>query len=274
MSKLSFSINTCSLNFFLVLVLCVAFTLVSIMSLLATPLTSHPLSMSWRFSSHTFLRGQEARNQKEDTLDLEGVLRQTAMPDKTVIITTLNQAWATSNTMIDLFLESFSLGVNTTKFLNHLLIITLDQKSYDRCVNIHSHCFQLRTAGVDFSGEKLFMTPDYLNMMWRRIDLLRQILEEGYSFVFSDADIMWFRDPFPHISPEADIQIACDRYLGYPKSLRNRANGGFLYARANKRTIDFYKYWYMAKEASANRRMISKRWSLCMQTAAMDCRAS
>ncbi|MCO5575917.1 hypothetical protein L7F22_029724 [Adiantum nelumboides] len=186
MSKLSFSINTCSLNFFLVLVLCVAFTLVSIMSLLATPLTSHPLSMSWRFSTHTFLRGQEARNQKEDTLDLERVLRQTAMPDKTVIITTLNQAWATRNTMIDLFLESFSLGVNTTKFLNHLLIIALDQKSYDRCVNIHSHCFQLRTAGVDFSGEKLFMTPDYLNMMWRRIDLLRQILEEGYSFVFSN----------------------------------------------------------------------------------------
>ncbi|MCO5575918.1 hypothetical protein L7F22_029725 [Adiantum nelumboides] len=59
---------------------------------------------------------------------------------------------------------------------------------------------------------------------------------------------MWFRDPFPHISPEADVQIACDRYLGYPKSLRNRANGGFLYARASKRTIDFYKYWYMAKE--------------------------
>ncbi|KAI5059356.1 hypothetical protein GOP47_0025675 [Adiantum capillus-veneris] len=246
--KLAFLMGICSLKFFVVSVLSVAFTLLSIMSLLATPLTSHPLSMSWRFSSPSFLKGQQSQNQKGDTLDLQRVLRQTAMPDKTVIITTLNQAWATRNTMIDLFLESFSLGINTTKFLNHLLIVALDQQSYDRCVGIHSHCFQLRTVGVDFSGEKSFMTPDYLNLMWRRIDFLRQILEEGYSFVFSDADIMWFRDPFPYISPDADVQIACDHYLGYPKSLRNRANGGFLYARANKRTINFYKYWYMAKE--------------------------
>lgn len=59
---------------------------------------------------------------------------------------------------------------------------------------------------------------------------------------------MWFRDPFPYISPDADFQIACDYYLGYSKSLKNRANGGFMYARANKRTIEFYKYWYRARE--------------------------
>ncbi|KAH7306585.1 hypothetical protein KP509_22G020600 [Ceratopteris richardii] len=170
------------------------------------------------------------------------------MPDKTVIITTLNEAWATRNTMIDLFLESFGLGINTTRFLDHLLIVALDQNSYDRCISIHSHCFELKTDGVDFSGEKIFNSPDYLRMMWRRIDFLRQVLEEGYSFLFSDADIMWFRDPFPYISPDADIQVACDKYLGQPNSLRNRANGGFLFARANKRTINFYKYWYLAKE--------------------------
>jgi hypothetical protein len=107
------------------------------------------------------------------------------MPNKTVIITTLNEAWATQNAMIDLFLESFRCGNGTERFLRNLIIVALDQKAYDRCVTIHPHCLQLRTEGVDFSGEKLFMTSDYLRMMWRRIEFLRQVLEEGYSFVFS-----------------------------------------------------------------------------------------
>eukprot|EP00250_Pteridium_aquilinum_P018795 c24208_g4_i1 orf=401-1516(-) len=246
----SMMISTCSLKLVVVGFLCVGFTLLSVTSMLASPLNSHPLSVStfsWRFY-HRFNKEQQAQRQKGGSLDLERVLRETAMPDKTVIITTLNQAWATQNTMIDLYLESFRLGENTTRFLNHLLIVALDQKSYERCVSIHSHCFELRTDGVDFSGEKLFMSLDYLSMMWRRVDFLRQVLEEGYSFVFSDADIMWFRDPFLYISSDSDVQVACDAYLGYSKSLKNKANGGFIYARANKRSINFYKYWYMARE--------------------------
>jgi hypothetical protein len=43
----------------------------------------------------------------------------------------------------------------------------------------------LHTYGVDFSGEKGFMTQDYLKMMWRRIKFLRSVLEMGYNFIFS-----------------------------------------------------------------------------------------
>lgn len=63
-----------------------------------------------------------------------------------------------------------------------------------------------------------------------------------------DADIMWFRDPFPHFDKHADFQIACDSYTGIPGDLENSPNGGFVYARSNNRTIDFYKYWYMSRE--------------------------
>ena len=63
-----------------------------------------------------------------------------------------------------------------------------------------------------------------------------------------DADIMWFRDPFPRFDKHADFQIACDSYTGIPGDLQNSPNGGFLYARSNNRTIDFYKYWYMSRE--------------------------
>ncbi|KAI5059351.1 hypothetical protein GOP47_0025670 [Adiantum capillus-veneris] len=181
-----------------------------------------------------------------ETSDLQEILRKTAMPDNMVIITTLNEAWETPNSMIDLFLQSFT----TTSLLNHLLIVALDNKSYERCLGIHSHCFHLKTDGVDFSRtEKLFMTPDYLTMMWTRIDFLQQVLEKGFSFIFSDADILWFRDPFQYLSADVDFQVACDFYVGDPSSLENAVNTGFVFARANNKTISLYKYWYMAREA-------------------------
>ncbi|TKY44903.1 hypothetical protein E2542_SST31186 [Spatholobus suberectus] len=48
---------------------------------------------------------------------LESVLRNAAMkPNKTVIITTLNDAWAEPGSIFDLFLESFRLGEETQSF--------------------------------------------------------------------------------------------------------------------------------------------------------------
>lgn len=107
------------------------------------------------------------------------------MKDNTVILTTLNEAWAAPNSVIDLFLESFRIGERTRWLLNHLVIVSLDQKAFSRCMVLHFHCFALVTEGVDFSREAYFMTPDYLRMMWRRIDFLRSVLEMGYNFVFT-----------------------------------------------------------------------------------------
>eukprot|EP01018_Ginkgo_biloba_P036010 Gb_34748 [translate_table: standard] len=186
--------------------------------------------------------------QNTEDAKLERILSKAAMPDKTVILTTLNRAWATPNSMIDLFLESFRIGDGISSFMDHLVIVALDQKAYDRCLSIHVHCFVLKTEGVDFSGEKFFMTDDYLKMMWRRISFLGTVLEMGYNFVFTDADIMWFRDPFQHFARDADFQIACDHFTGSPLNLDNRPNGGFNYVKSNNRTIEFYKYWYMSRE--------------------------
>ncbi|KAE8076447.1 hypothetical protein FH972_015096 [Carpinus fangiana] len=160
---------------------------------------------------------------------LEKVLKDAAMGDGTVILTTLNEAWAAPNSVIDLFLESFRLGDGTLRLLNHLVIIALDQKAFARCLVVHTHCFSLVSEGVDFHREAYFMTPDYLKMMWRRIDFLRSVLEMGYNFVFTDADVMWFRDPFPQFYLDADFQIACDHFIGSSDDVQNRPNGGFNY---------------------------------------------
>ncbi|KAI4329770.1 hypothetical protein MLD38_028118 [Melastoma candidum] len=80
------------------------------------------------------------------------------------------------------------------------------------------------------SSRAKFMATDYLHMMWHRIDLLRLILQMGYSFVFTDTDIMWLRDPFPRFCADADFQIACDFFNGNPTDKENHPNGGFNYA--------------------------------------------
>ncbi|KAK9670044.1 hypothetical protein RND81_13G173100 [Saponaria officinalis] len=179
---------------------------------------------------------------------LERVLKNAATKDDTVIITTLNEAWAAPNSIIDLFLESFRIGNHTRELLNHLVIVALDDKAFRRCLSLHPHCFALVTEGVDFSEEAYFMTPDYVKMMWRRIDFLRSVLQTGYNFVFTDADIMWFRDPFPQFDPHADFQIACDHFSGDPIDVDNKPNGGFTYVKSNNRSIEFYKFWLSARD--------------------------
>ncbi|KAB2620129.1 hypothetical protein D8674_043017 [Pyrus ussuriensis x Pyrus communis] len=95
-----------------------------------------------------------------------------------------------------LALESFRIRVGTRRILSHLVIIALDQKAFLCCL------------------EAYVMTPHYLKMMWARIDFLRSVLEMGYNFVFTDADVMWFRDPFPQFYEDADFHIACDHFFG------------------------------------------------------------
>ncbi|GJU49944.1 putative nucleotide-diphospho-sugar transferase family protein [Tanacetum coccineum] len=185
-----------------------------------------------RFSDYFFSSAQmlsfDSYTDSADT-SLETVLKEASMDDNTVIITTLNEAWVDpNNSVLDLFLASFRFGYQTSRLLNHLVIIALDQNAFASCKRVHTHCFALTTEGVDFSQEAYFMTPDYLKMMWRRIDILQ--------------------DPFPHFYPDADFQIACDHYSGNSTDLgTNIANGGFSFVRSNIRSIEFYKYWYSSR---------------------------
>ncbi|KAM1340865.1 hypothetical protein ACFX2H_039191 [Malus domestica] len=180
---------------------------------------------------------------------LDTVLRNASMKDKTIILTTLNDAWAEPNSIFDLFLESFEIGSNTKWLLKHLVVICLDRKAYARCLASHPHCYQLYTQGANFTSEATFMSSKYLDMMWRRIRLLSSILDSGYNFVFTDTDIMWLRDPFPQFYSNADFQIACDFFNGDSYSVNNFPNGGFTYVKSNHRTIKFYKFWYFSRKA-------------------------
>ncbi|KAI3962175.1 hypothetical protein MKW98_005806 [Papaver atlanticum] len=170
-------------------------------------------------------------------LKLERVPKAASMKDKTVILTALNEAWAAPNSILDLFLESFKIGENTKHLLSRLVTISLDQKAYERCLQLHPHCYALNVEGVDFTVEAYFMSEDYLKMVWSKIDIQRR-----------DADVVWFREPFNRFYEDTDLQISCDNYLlNDSYSLANNPNSGFKYVKSNNRTKQFYKYWYESR---------------------------
>ncbi|KAE8657517.1 BTB/POZ domain-containing protein [Hibiscus syriacus] len=92
------------------------------------------------------------------------------MPNKTIIIAVVNKAYVEKTvvekaTMLDLFLESFWLGEDTRPLL-HLLLVAVDQTAYLRCQFQRLHSYRLVTEGVDFEGEKVFVSDDFIKMMW------------------------------------------------------------------------------------------------------------
>jgi hypothetical protein len=63
--------------------------------------------------------------------ELAELLKNASMEDKTVIVTSINQAYAAPGSLLDLFLESFRLGEGTAALLDHLLIVAVDPAAHE-----------------------------------------------------------------------------------------------------------------------------------------------
>ena len=114
------------------------------------------------------------------------MLRRAAMEDRTVIMTSVNEAWAAEDSLLDLFLESFRTGERISHFANHLLVVALDGGALERCRAVHPHCYLLPAAtGRNLSDEKVFMSKDYIDLVWSKVRLQQRILELGYNFLFT-----------------------------------------------------------------------------------------
>lgn len=115
------------------------------------------------------------------------MLARAATKDRTVIMTQINAAWTRPGSLLDLFFESFRTGEGgVARLLDHLVIVTMDPAAYEGCKAVHRHCYFLRTSnGVDYRSEKMFMSKDYLEMMWGRNRFQQTVLELGYNFLFT-----------------------------------------------------------------------------------------
>ncbi|KAI3778078.1 hypothetical protein L2E82_07083 [Cichorium intybus] len=173
---------------------------------------------------------------------------------KTVILTIVNKAYVEGDkAMLDIFLDSFWLGEDTRPLVNNLLIVAVDQAAYERCKFYRLHCYKLKTDGVDFDGEKMYMSDDFIKMMWQRTLFLGDVLKRGYNFIFTDTDVLWLRDPFPrlNLNNSIDLHISVDKFNGDQWSERDQLiNTGFYMIKSNNRTIALFDEWYARKDNS------------------------
>ncbi|XBI88016.1 hypothetical protein VPH35_026025 [Triticum aestivum] len=145
------------------------------------------------------------------TNNLSTLLRSAAMEDKTVILTFVNEALTLPGSLLELFLESFRLGVRTQPLLKHLVIVPAHAPAL----------LPARRRGC---------------WGWASASCSRTWTSCGSGT----------RCYGSHVG--ADIALACDQFLGdNPYDLDKAANGGFVYARPNERTLAFFQDWYDAR---------------------------
>ncbi|KAL6909557.1 hypothetical protein ACP4OV_001838 [Aristida adscensionis] len=193
----------------------------------------------------------EEEEEEEEAAEFRGlaavVERAATADDRTVIITCVNQAWAAPGSLLDLFMESFRVGDGIAHLLDHVLIVAMDPTAMARCRAVHRHCYLFTMPGVDFTSEKFFLSKEYLELVWSKLKLQRHVLQLGYNFLFTDVDILWFRNPFKHVTVYADMTISSDVFFGDPDNINNFPNTGFFYVKPNNRTIAMTKLWHEAR---------------------------
>ncbi|KAL3615500.1 hypothetical protein CASFOL_041161 [Castilleja foliolosa] len=189
----------------------------------------------------------------EEKDELQIALEKASTANKTVIIAVVNKAYVESDeypAMFDLFLEGFWAGEGTGPLVAHLLVVSMDQAAHERCEFRRLNCYRLKAAsgdgGDDFAGEKVYMTEGFIEMMWQRTSFLLDVLNRGFSFIFTDTDVLWLRNPFPKLSNNEtlDFQISTDNFNGNPTSKKNLINTGFYFIRSNNKTISLFQTWY------------------------------
>ncbi|XP_024995947.1 uncharacterized protein At1g28695-like [Cynara cardunculus var. scolymus] len=189
--------------------------------------------------------------------ELEMALEGASMANKTVIIAVVNKAYTEGDKpMLDMFLDGFWLGEDTRQLKNHLLVVAVDQTAFERCRFLGLHCYKLKTEGGDFVGEKVYMSEDFIKMMWQRTRFLNEVLRRGYNFVFTDTDVLWLRNPFPRLTLDGsvDMEISVDNFNGDQWSERNLINTGFYMIKSNNKTIALFDEWYGRRNNSAGKK--------------------
>ncbi|XP_010460914.1 PREDICTED: uncharacterized protein LOC104741708 [Camelina sativa] len=120
----------------------------------------------------------------EDRRNLARVLREAATKEKTVIVTIMNQAWAEPDTMFDVFLEGFRIGIGTERLLRHVVVVCLDDKAYTRCLEVlPRRCFFLKTYGAYTRCLKHMEVP---------INMEKTKLTESVQFFIYPIVLVWF----------------------------------------------------------------------------------
>ncbi|KQK11249.1 hypothetical protein BRADI_2g59001v3 [Brachypodium distachyon] len=107
---------------------------------------------------------QQEQEQEDKFPGLAQLLPRVAMEDRTVIITSVNEAWARPGSLLDIYRESFKNGEDTEHLLNHVLIVALDPTGFGRCNVVHPYCYLLEDTDMIMMRNPLRHIPVYADM--------------------------------------------------------------------------------------------------------------
>ncbi|CAL4918857.1 unnamed protein product [Urochloa decumbens] len=235
----------------------VALSAVCLVVVICTYATSSPAGDARKEQKYNIWRRRSSVFAPED--DLEVALRGAAFANRTLILTVLNEAYAEEDGLLDLFLQSLREGDGTAQLIDHVLFVAMDRQAFRRCRSLGGlRCYLLRQSGGaegddDLASEQLYMSDGFIRMMWRRIRFLGDVLKHGYSFIFTDMDVMWLRNPFPRLDlvDGEDLLISCDKFNGEAGDyVGNELNTGFFFVSSNGRTAALFDEWHAARRSS------------------------
>ncbi|KQK11245.1 uncharacterized protein At4g15970 [Brachypodium distachyon] len=206
---------------------------------------------SFRNGSAANLSSHGGKFTQEEALLFPGLaelLSKVATDDRTVIITSVNEAWSRPGSLLDIFREGFLNGEGIAHLLDHVLVVAVDTGALAHCEAVHpGHCYLLEVKSANISSANRFMSKGYLELVWAKLQLQHRVLQLGYNYLFTDVDIMWLRDPFRHISLYADMAVSTDRFNGDAEALNNAPNTGFYYVKSTNRTVEMVQRWRDAR---------------------------
>ncbi|KAL5057231.1 hypothetical protein RYX36_028835, partial [Vicia faba] len=176
--------------------------------------------------------------------ELIQVLKKATMQDRTVILTMVDESHARPGSMLEVFLQSFKYGQGTQRFLNHLVIITMDLQAFQYCRLLHPYCIHPSTFQPYFSTKRPSVTtPDHSVLFnWRRNHVLMQVIELGYNIIFTETDVLWLKSPLVNFYPQFELSISCN-FVSDGERVHSVQEGGIFFMKANDVTLGFLKHW-------------------------------
>ncbi|KAH1118993.1 hypothetical protein AAZX31_17G172900 [Glycine max] len=170
----------------------------------------YPRSLERGVTKGVLLRHKSTYYSKNQELD--DVLRRAIMPDRSVILTMVNKSMASPGSILDILLQSFKSGDGTQRLLNHMVIITMDPHAFEYCRSLHPYCIHPSIFPHHFVTKRgsIITTPDQNLFTWTRNDVLFEVIQLGYSIIFTEADVLWLRSPLIKLNPSNELTISCN----------------------------------------------------------------
>ncbi|CAN0924681.1 Uncharacterized protein At1g28695 [Linum grandiflorum] len=155
------------------------------------------------------------------------------METRTVIVTMIDgestadsEFSPASPSTVDNFLDMLRDGEATKQLVDHLVVLTFDPRSFRDCKSVHRHCyfFQYSSNSRDL----------YRATLQRRNEFLLQVLQLGYNLFYTDAGLLWWKNPLPMFGGEDHISVGCEF---------RKEGKEYFYLKSGARSIHLFKLW-------------------------------